>query len=265
MSRDTWDGNENQPMSYNMWQYGYANPVNKTDPTGNKPGDPAICTQNGPQYCILNNGAFIDKSHFSPKTAGEFWKDLKQAKGKGETTLPPIQQYAPGLIFSGRYIVNIPETTSLEELKGVGVSIWWDFEVRFEKWQYKRYPLGEISSFETADIPSTYLGYISAVKGYSYETIVTMLGGGHPSDEPPTGHSHLANWIGNYLHPCDLKECLSGYCPRESARNDSILLKAQTANGYYKMLTYPPELYIAPVNKYWKFKDWWDDPLIPHL
>lgn len=34
MSRDTWAGDENLPMSYNRWAYTYANPVNYTDPSG---------------------------------------------------------------------------------------------------------------------------------------------------------------------------------------------------------------------------------------
>jgi len=33
-TRDTWDGDKNQPMSYNMWLYGYANPINNIDPSG---------------------------------------------------------------------------------------------------------------------------------------------------------------------------------------------------------------------------------------
>jgi len=36
-SRDTWDGDENKPMSMNRWMYGYGNPINLTDPTGHKP------------------------------------------------------------------------------------------------------------------------------------------------------------------------------------------------------------------------------------
>jgi RHS repeat-associated protein len=37
LTRDTWGGDENQPMSYNAWLYGYANPINNMDPTGNSP------------------------------------------------------------------------------------------------------------------------------------------------------------------------------------------------------------------------------------
>jgi len=34
MSRDTWTGDEGMPMSYNVWLYGYGNPVRYTDPSG---------------------------------------------------------------------------------------------------------------------------------------------------------------------------------------------------------------------------------------
>lgn len=35
MSRDTWTGDEGMPMSYNVWLYGYGNPVRYSDPSGN--------------------------------------------------------------------------------------------------------------------------------------------------------------------------------------------------------------------------------------
>jgi len=34
LTRDTWGGNANSPMSYNKWNYVGANPVNRTDPSG---------------------------------------------------------------------------------------------------------------------------------------------------------------------------------------------------------------------------------------
>jgi RHS repeat-associated protein len=39
LTRDTWSGNANMPMSYNRWSYGYGNPVNLTDPTGQFPAE----------------------------------------------------------------------------------------------------------------------------------------------------------------------------------------------------------------------------------
>jgi RHS repeat-associated protein len=37
LSRDTWEGDYNLPMSYNRWQYTYSNPINRIDPTGFNP------------------------------------------------------------------------------------------------------------------------------------------------------------------------------------------------------------------------------------
>jgi RHS repeat-associated protein len=34
LSRDTWEGDENSPMSFNMWLYGYGNPILNNDPSG---------------------------------------------------------------------------------------------------------------------------------------------------------------------------------------------------------------------------------------
>ena len=39
LTRDTWNGNSNMPMSFNLWNYGYGNPVNLTDPTGHFPAE----------------------------------------------------------------------------------------------------------------------------------------------------------------------------------------------------------------------------------
>ena len=37
LTRDTWTGNYNQPMSYNRWNYTYSNPISFTDPLGKFP------------------------------------------------------------------------------------------------------------------------------------------------------------------------------------------------------------------------------------
>jgi RHS repeat-associated protein len=39
LSRDTWEGDANNPMSYNAWLYTYANPILYTDPSGFDPLD----------------------------------------------------------------------------------------------------------------------------------------------------------------------------------------------------------------------------------
>jgi RHS repeat-associated protein len=37
LTRDTWGGDDNNPMSYNLWNYTQSNPINYTDPSGNVP------------------------------------------------------------------------------------------------------------------------------------------------------------------------------------------------------------------------------------
>jgi RHS repeat-associated protein len=39
LTRDVWEGDPNQPMSYNAWLYVYANPLNATDPSGMCPDE----------------------------------------------------------------------------------------------------------------------------------------------------------------------------------------------------------------------------------
>ena len=52
LTDDPWQGNPNQPMSYNDWLYVYGNPVNLTDPSGH---DPWWCdTQADKTLCILS-------------------------------------------------------------------------------------------------------------------------------------------------------------------------------------------------------------------
>jgi RHS repeat-associated protein len=43
MTRDSWGGDLRQPISYNAWLYGYANPIINTDPSGKRPYIPGIC------------------------------------------------------------------------------------------------------------------------------------------------------------------------------------------------------------------------------
>ena len=265
LSRDTWTGNANQPMSHNFWNYAQSNPVVFTDPSGHDrypppqppkgPKKPCIFTDNE-KFCILDNGiytgAFIDESHFGAGEPKQFWPRLKQDKGAGKSPVS-LSQYSIGFEYTGKYDVDIPSNISNTELAGVGAGIWVDYEKRYEAWQFQFYnPAGNHSAFETADIPSTYLGYVGAVKGFSYETIIMMLGGGHSSSTPPPGHSpwDLETW-----DQCEILKCISGVCPETSARNDTIYLKSQNSAGQYRYLPYPSNLFIEPLNEYWNFVD----------
>jgi RHS repeat-associated protein len=263
LTRDSWQGNYDEPLSLNRWLYGYGNPINRSDPSGLMPnGNEEPCFIGGDHFCILDSdtyqGAFLDESHFEIDEAWEFWKNLNQAKGRGEM---PIQlaQTSPGIKFrfkfTGRYRVDIPSGISNTELAGVGAGIWADYQKKYEGWQFDWYfPAGTHSAFETADIPSTYLAYVAVVRGFSYEKIVELLGGGHSSSTAPHGHD---TWDIESWNPCDIPKCLLGSCPETSPRNDTIFLKAPDEIGRYRLLPYPTTIYIEPLNRYWRYETNW--------
>jgi RHS repeat-associated protein len=63
LTRDIWPGDYYEPISYNAWLYGFANPIKFTDPTGYNPNckrRPAVCAKERLQEIINgagNNGA----------------------------------------------------------------------------------------------------------------------------------------------------------------------------------------------------------------
>lgn len=57
ISKDTWVGNNNTPMSYNNWIYGYANPIRFVDSSGNIPVE-----------CFL--GGLCGQDGYAPSTVG---------------------------------------------------------------------------------------------------------------------------------------------------------------------------------------------------
>jgi RHS repeat-associated protein len=56
LTRDTWSGNANRPLSFNRWGYVEGNPVNLTDPTGMKPYEPPPTDTNLTKYCFPLRG-----------------------------------------------------------------------------------------------------------------------------------------------------------------------------------------------------------------
>jgi len=52
LSKDTYEGDSQNPITFNKWQYTYSNPINLTDPSGK---DPWWCeNQNNPDLCYAN-------------------------------------------------------------------------------------------------------------------------------------------------------------------------------------------------------------------
>jgi RHS repeat-associated protein len=60
VSRDSWQGNNNQPVSYNKWLYAFSNPIKLSDPTGHVPGFWGIDDY---EFVYSCNAGFIDFGH----------------------------------------------------------------------------------------------------------------------------------------------------------------------------------------------------------
>ena len=259
MSRDTWKGDYSNPHSLNKWAYVEGNPINRIDPRGNyaepalgilNDDDPPLpCTlADDYQFCILTNGAFIDESHYGSNkddphsSQSGFWADLQAKRGAGIETIG-LEQDSMTFKYIAYYTVDIPSTISDPYLKKIGAGIFLDFQIRFETWQYSKFLFfANHSSFEAADIPSTYLGYVAAVNDFSYETIIEKLGGGCASHRRPAGHPQ------GWHRPISIWECLYQGCDPNKLRNDTLNLKAGTPSTGYTSLTYPNDLNIVPAD-----------------
>ncbi len=124
ISRDSWEGDAEAPMSYNAWLYGYANPVMYTDPSGNRPGGP----DNIPIEKILKR--YIDNGYnekvpppgvsFDPATTAE-----------SVSSLPPgyiPAQIIPIVASSRRYTPEGNQNGSYHSGLCGDISILWIFE-----------------------------------------------------------------------------------------------------------------------------------------
>lgn len=94
LTRDTWGGDVNSPMSYNKWQYVYSNPINLIDPTGKFP---EWCrskwTKWGYAKCVS------DYYHIEPAGSIYFNGDaVAKVKGSSGCWSGPIEYRAGGYI-----------------------------------------------------------------------------------------------------------------------------------------------------------------------
>jgi len=258
ISKDAWGGDYNRPQSLNTWLYAYGNPINHIDPTGLIP-----CTENQvSRFCVLTAGGFLDIAHFGEtKRLAQSLLEIKLpaviGKRFGEITL---DQVFVKWRYGRRYYTAIPGDISHDDLVGVGLGIFLDFEIGYESAQgldprcvsnlgHPVTGLGHCSSFSNEDLPSDYLGFVSASTGLSFDDIVSILGGGEQLDQqnPP-----LEYWGSSYwLEPvrCGLGEC-GDYTPF----NNQCTLKVYDAGtGRYSNRPWPSSLTLTPIGRgiYW--------------
>jgi len=95
LTRDTWSGNANEPLSLNKWGYVEGNPINLTDPSGKNPAEggnyPRHCqsmpTKAQYESCVLE---FFGLKPINPNQMGE------TVKGVTGCYIGPEEYRAPG-------------------------------------------------------------------------------------------------------------------------------------------------------------------------
>lgn len=89
LTRDTWTGDYHKPQSFNWWNYGYSNPVNNIDPTGNSSCHTPLPTscQNGLAYVSGFASAikgFVESGSLMPVEGFAMLADLSKSHFNGD-------------------------------------------------------------------------------------------------------------------------------------------------------------------------------------
>jgi RHS repeat-associated protein len=197
ITKDMWPKDHMRPVAFNLWLYAHSNPVNLTDPTGEYPwGNACRARQykgDGPRYCILNNGGFIDTVHFegarntgNPNTVGGISYSVFTFRQSGEPAHVLTIKQTVGYVVPiyGTYTLHHLDELNDNQLKRLALTIYMDYQQNvFEPFQ-----LLSGSAFSNEDLPSDYLGFVAGMDGYDLEWAVQQLGGGYASYGAPPGY-----------------------------------------------------------------------------
>lgn len=244
----------------------YESYINVTSQVNREDLPPCGLLPTDPQYCVLNNGTLLDKSHIVTYLAHDFWIKLKKIRngtGSGEIILGP-QTAGPNFSYAVSYEVKFLNHVSVPAMQQIGLSIWLDYQRRYEKWTFTLPDrVGVESSLSIEDIPSTYLAYWMAVNyGYfrekygeegmkqrdiynqAFQEVLDMLGGGYGSYERPEG-------FGQFDYE-QTKACAEdGECGLDSFKNRTHFMKGtaeESSENQYQCLPYPNALEIKPID-----------------
>ena len=174
------------PQSYNRYSYVNNNPVNYTDPSGH---DPAPLCQVAPWTCessptwwtnserrvfVQDYGVFDTGHVLRGYRSGLFLTEqLDSALANGGGTLPEPPASDSKLFDSYAVNYQVSGDISPDQLMGVLLGIYMDFEIGYETLQGSR--LDFYSSFAPEDLPSDYIGFWAAVNGYPQDALPFLL------------------------------------------------------------------------------------------
>jgi len=262
-------------MSFNLWNYGYGNPVKYMDPSGFKP-----CTetqwQEKHRYCKLNRGGYLDVDHFKEQKImadgvrngnlrAQFGRPVSSFVLQGHLGYQ-VKDWDWGW-YSATFYTQLPVDSDRilgdPLLDRITLGIMLSYDYGFETAQMK-FPncysliglLKHCSAFSNEDLPSNYLGILLAVKPeITFDFILKELGGGEQvefegDDGFPT-EEYWGNTSWPWLEPVF---CRLGLCSATTPFNDQCNFKIYDADtGKFEFQPWPQSLLLQPFGEhiYW--------------
>ncbi len=182
LTRDTWMGDYNRPLSLNRWMYVEENPINLTDPSGRcgEPGEsPCPDWWENESHLYVEGYGYFDAGHLSrgwisvEYIQSEFENVLEKG---GKIYLSSSDGLPPEEIYWADYYVFV-NVKALDEAQKTGVmyGIYTDFEPGYENYQFWNRLSRLPSGFSPEDLPSDHLGFWASIHGLKEDDIPFLL------------------------------------------------------------------------------------------
>lgn len=163
LTRDTWGGDYNRPLSLNRWMYVEGNPVNFTDPSGREPNPGDIGAGRTVYSCSCG---WIDLGHAVPfDRAGIYFTLLERRPNKpqnlnvrDDVLVFRTRKLAGAIEFNTVIKTGLSESVKNEVVLGIMMA----HEEFYEDYIFTRW---HSSSYSEEDLVSDLLGYYMWVNG----------------------------------------------------------------------------------------------------
>jgi len=181
LTRDTWMGEYNRPLSLNRWGYVEGNPVNYIDPSGlcGEPrSTPCPDWWNNNSHIYVEGYGYFDVQHLDRGwRSAQYMERQINAMGEGGGTFPMAS--GKNFIITYRIFANVKKLDK-QTKTGIMYGIYMDFELAYEEYQARKIAkldVNFLSAFSPEDLPSDHLGFwVYVNNGYRRNEIPDILG-----------------------------------------------------------------------------------------